>query len=382
MIYLDHNATTPLDKRVRQAMLDIGDEPLNPSSVHSLGRKGKSLIEKARMQLMNMLNINRGAYQIIFTSGGTEANNLMLNNFSNKQENDKEKILISAIEHASIFEQQISLDNVEIVNVDNAGIVQLNDLEEKLKTKNYNLVSVMLANNETGAIQPVKEIAEMVHHYGALMHCDATCAAGKIKIDMQELGADFLTISAHKFGGPKGAGALIYKANLVLEAQVYGGKQEQSLRAGTENIEAIVGLGKAAELVSIELADRNAHMRNLQQKLEKTLEENFKVNIIAKKAERLPNTTLISVEGIDNQAIIINLDLKGIAVSSGSACSSGKVGASHVMRAMGFDEQQAKSAIRISLGYNQKIDDIEEFIKICINHKIFQIKNEQESENG
>jgi len=296
MIYLDHNATTPLDKRVRQEMLKLGDEPLNPSSVHSFGRLGKSLLEKTRRQIAKMLNINLKEYRVIFTSGGTEANNLILQNFSSNDEDLKNKIVISNIEHASIFEQQSSLPNIELTEVNRAGMADLGKLEQKLKSRNFKLVSVMLANNETGAIQPIKDITEVAHKYDAQVHCDATCGAGKIKVDIAELGVDFLTISAHKFGGPKGVGALVVRADFPLKASLYGGKQEQGLRAGTENVEAIVGFGEAAELATLELSSRITHMQNLQQKLEEELERNFKVKIIAKENLRLPNTTLILAE--------------------------------------------------------------------------------------
>ena len=364
MIYLDHNATTHLHPSVYSKMQELTlYDPMNPSSVHSLGRRGKSLIEDARKSIARLLGFEDQfkAYQITFTASGTEANNLILSNFKDSE------IFISATEHPSIWIHSEKSSNVTIIKVDKNGLLDLEHLRDKLQNSKAEkkLLAVMLANNETGIIQPVKQIAEIAHGYGALVHSDCVQAVGKIDINMIALDADFISISAHKFGGPMGAGALVGKTSIGLKAQIIGGGQERRLRAGTENVPAIVGFGQAASFAKIELEARKSHMKKLRNKLEAALlASDHNIEIAGINTERLPNTSLII--NLDRRAELqlIALDLKGVSVSSGSACSSGKTTPSHVLASMGYSETQMQSAIRISVGVTTTEQDIDAFLKI------------------
>lgn len=364
MIYLDHNATTNIRPEVWNKMNELASHgPINPSSIHSYGQKGKSLLEEARKSIAYLLGFesDRRGYQITFTSSGTEANNLIISNFKDHE------VFISATEHPSIYVHSKHLKNITIIKVDQNGILDIDDLILKLKKSKptKKLLSVMLANNETGIIQPIKKICEIAHDHGALIHSDCIQAIGKIDVNIPDLGIDFLSISGHKFGGPMGAAALIARASIHLEAQIIGGGQERSLRSGTENVPAIVGLGLAAKLAKEELSDRHAHMAMLQSKLEKMLlESDHSIEIVGSDTERLPNTSLIFNLNKKAETQLIALDLKGVAVSSGSACSSGKSSPSHVLSAMGYTEDKLHSALRVSVGTNTKEEDIDKFIAI------------------
>ncbi|GAB4163523.1 MAG: cysteine desulfurase family protein [Rickettsiaceae bacterium] len=363
MIYLDHNATTNLHPAVKSKMDDCALLPLNPSSVHSNGRKGKSLLEGARRSIARLLGIESSFknYQITFTASGTEANNIILANYKEGE------IFISAVEHTSIFAYSRLFPNVTIINVNRDGILDLDDLQTKLSQSGSKkkLVSVMLANNETGIIQPIAEISAIARQHGALIHSDCIQAIGKIAVSMEELDLDFVTISGHKFGGPVGAGALISKSSIHLQPIFIGGGQERGLRSGTENVPAIVGLGEAAEVSLSELSKRHDHMRDLRDQLEGALMEGFScLEFVGRNSKRLPNTSLIINPQKAAETQLIAFDLKGVAVSSGSACSSGKVGKSHVLAAMGYSDEQIKSAIRVSVGYTNTINDINNFIRI------------------
>jgi len=364
MIYLDHNATTNVCSEVWNKMTDINAYgPINPSSVHLYGQKGKSLIEEARRSIAYLLGFDMQYldYQIVFTASGTEANNLIISNFRNYE------IFISAIEHTSIYEHIKYLPNISIINVDKHGILDIEDLVVKLSnsTSNKKLLSVMIANNDTGIIQPIQKICKIAHHHGALMHSDCTQAIGKIDVNMLELDLDFLTISGHKFGGPMGAGALIARTSYNLKPQIIGGGQEKTIRSGTENVPAIVGLGVAAQLVKQDLFKRYVHMVRLQYKLETMLLTNkYVVDIVGNQVKRLPNTSLIINLNYTAEIHVVLLDLKGIAVSAGSACSSGKSSPSHVLSAMGYSEDKIYSAVRISIGVKTTKEDINQFIAI------------------
>ena len=363
MIYLDHNATTNVHPVVQSKINELLPLTLNPSSIHSGGRLGKSLLEKSRKYIANLLGITESArdYRITFTSGGTEANNLVLSNFKDGD------IFISATEHPSIFACSKLYSNVKIVKVNREGILDLEDLELKLVNSKAHkkLVCVKLANNETGIIQPITDIARIVHNRSALLLSDCVQAAGKMNINIEESGIDFATISGHKFGGIVGAGALISREDYHLDALIIGGGQEKSLRSGTENVPAVVALGEAARLVSDELEERINHMQELRDFMESELKNNFDdIEIVGINSERLPNTSLIINPRKLAEIQLIALDMKNIAVSSGSACSSGKVGSSHVLSAMGYSQTQAKHAIRISLGRSNDRHDIDSFLKI------------------
>lgn len=363
MIYLDHNATTYIHPEVVKKMGDLMQEPSNPSSVHAYGRRAKSHLEEARKNIAELVGVSGcfKDYQIIFMASGTEANNLMLSNFSDGE------IFISNIEHPSIFSHHKISENVKLIKVDSNGIIDFEDLREKLESSKSEkkLVSVMMANNETGIIQPIQEVTKIAHQYGAVVHSDCVQSAGKVEINLLELSADFISISAHKFGGPVGAAALIGKISVPLRAQIIGGGQERGMRAGTENIVAIAGFGAAAIIVKQDLQTRALHMSGLQSKLENgLLDIDPDIEIVGKGANRLPNTSLIINPKYKAETQLIALDLKGVAISSGSACSSGKVSESHVLEAMGYSKEKMASALRISLGWNTTEKEIEKFLEI------------------
>lgn len=365
MIYLDHNATTHIHPNVTKKMQEVlGQEPLNPSSIHSYGRKGKSLIESSRKSIASLLYITNDHfkdYQVTFTSSGTEANNLILSNFQDGE------IFIAATEHQSIFNRCKIEKNITIIKVDNNGVLDIEDLIHNLKnsTAKKKLVSVMLANNDTGVIQPIKKIANIAHEYGAFIHSDCVQAIGKIDVDIIDLNVDFISISAHKFGGPMGAGALVGKTSIPLKPLIIGGGQERNLRSGTENVPAIIGFGEAAKIVKEELSERSTHMHKLRTKLEETLlSSNKSIKIVGVNTKRLPNTSLIINANKKSETQLIALDLQGVAISSGSACSSGKVEPSHILSAMGYSEEQINSALRISIGVNNTEQDINDFLEI------------------
>lgn len=364
MIYFDHNASTMMHPKALSLMQELSGQILNPSSIHTSGRRAKNLLENARLQVANLLGIGGkvGAggsdYIVTFTASGTEANNLIMSNFRDAD------IFISAIEHLSIIGQAKYFPNIKFIKVDHNGIVDLQDLKKQLEASGASkkLVSIMFANNETGAIQPLKEIADIVHYYGGLLHSDCVQAVGKIEVNLRDLNVDFSTISAHKFGGPVGAGALIYSAKHHLLPAIIGGGQERGLRSGTENVAAIAAFGLAAEIAQGELGERQRAVKKLQALLEQSLPESA---IIACKSEnRLPNTSLVMMPGFDAQTALIAFDLRQVAVSSGAACSSGKVAPSHVLGAMGVAENDAKSAIRVSFSHY----NTEEEVGIFINH--------------
>jgi len=364
MIYLDHNATTNIHPDVQKKMNGISmNYPMNPSSIHSYGRKGKSIIEHARKSLSTLLGFQYHFkdFQVTFTSSGTEANNLILSNF-----NDGE-IFISSTEHLSILIFSQNFPNINIIKVDKNGILDFDDLQTKLKSSKTTkkLLCVMLANNETGIIQPIKKIVEIAHKHDTLVHSDCAQALGKIDTNIIDLGIDFISISAHKFGGPLGAGALINKSSIRLRPQIIGGGQERNLRSGTENIYAIAGFGEAANIAKKELHSRISRMNKLRNMLESNLIiSQHDIEIVGKNSDRLPNTSLIINTKKSAETQLIALDLKGVAISSGSACSSGKVESSHVLTAMGYQENNIKSAIRISLGYSTVKKDIDDFLKL------------------
>lgn len=348
MIYCDYNSTSPVLPECISAMTEAMATPLNPSSVHTFGRDAKTMIEVARSDIASMLGINlrKDQYTIVFTSSATEANNLIMRNFDYHVASSKGKILVSSTEHISILRHKEYNNNIDILPVDSNGIISMRMLEEWLVQNQgeANLVSIMLANNETGVVQPIKEITAMVHKYGVLMHSDCVQGPGKIKCDILDLDVDFASISAHKFGGPLGAAALVYKTGRNLLPQILGGGQERGIRAGTENIPAIVGFGVAAK--------KHTHQTSRLRDIFEAEITNICSDaiIFCKASPRLPNTSMIHMPNVPANVQIISFDMKGIAVSSGSACSSGKVKISHVLTAMGAPDKIADCAIRFSFG--------------------------------
>jgi cysteine desulfurase len=362
MIYFDHNATTPIDERVVEVMLPyLRDYYGNPSSLYRIGRVVKSSIETAREQVAALVNIQ--TKQIIFTSGGTEANNLAL-----KTVPAHKNIAISAVEHPSIIEPATKnklQDKFSIIPVDRHGKVLPASIDALLKQpKIPALVSVMLANNENGVIQNVKEIAKYLSDKKILVHTDAIQAIGKIPVSFNDLGVNLMSLSSHKIYGPKGCGALIIDKSVNIDPLLVGGGQENGWRSGTENVAAIIGFGKAAELASIELEQRVGHLLKLRSHLEQQLKTIPGLTIFSEQIERLPNTVQFGINGMDGEMLLMQLDQKNIAVSSGSACSSGGGKASPVLIAMEVDKFLAKSAIRVSLGKMNTIVEIDKFITI------------------
>ncbi|MGZ8181732.1 MAG: cysteine desulfurase family protein [Methylobacter sp.] len=360
MIYLDHNATTPIDDRVLEAMLPFLKTFYgNPSSLYRLGRVASSAVNAAREQLAALLCVQPG--QIVFTSGGTEANNLALATLT-----PQAGLAVSAIEHPSVIEPALHLKSLghelTVLNVDANGLITQEAIDEVIRLK-PGLVSMMLANNETGAVQNIAHYAGQLRAQGIKVHTDAVQALGKIPVDFNRLGVHLMSLSSHKIYGPKGCGALVFEKSVTINPVLLGGGQEQGLRAGTENVAAIVGFGMASELAKNELADRQAHLLKLRKLLEQGLSAIPGLTVFAGQAERLPNTVQMGIRGVDGEMLLMQLDQKGIAVSSGSACASGQNEPSPVLVAMGIEPSDAKSAIRISLGKANTEAEIFEFIK-------------------
>ncbi|WP_119462345.1 cysteine desulfurase family protein [Rhodospirillaceae bacterium SYSU D60014] len=352
-VYLDYNATAPARPAVIAAMARALALCGNPSSVHQFGRTARRQVEEARERVAALVHAR--PEQVTFTSGGTEANNLALTGTG------RDRLVLSAIEHDSVLR---AAPEAEILPVSTDGIVDLAALAEGLgRDPRPALLSVMLANNETGVIQPVAEAAEIARAHGALLHCDAVQAAGKVPLDITALGVDLLSLSAHKLGGPQGIGALVVGDDLALRPLLRGGGQERSRRAGTENVAAIVGFGVAAEEAAAELPAQG-RIAQLRDRLERRVRETApEARVFGAASPRLPNTSCFAWAGMPSETQVMALDLAGIAVSAGSACSSGKVRASHVLRAMGATVEEAGSAIRVSLGWRSTEVDIDRFIE-------------------
>jgi cysteine desulfurase len=359
--YLDHNATAPLRPEVREAVIDALALNGNPSSVHAEGRAARAAIEQARAKVAKLVGAHPA--NVIFTSGGTEANALALA----AQSGEAWHCYLSAIEHPSVLSGgRFYRETTTIIPVTPDGVADLDVLRKKLEKHKPGgwrpFVSLMTANNETGAIQPVAEAAPIVHDAGGLLHSDAVQAAGRIPLDMTALGADMVTLSAHKIGGPKGVGALVLAEGASVQPLIKGGGQEGRRRAGTENVAGIVGFGVAAELALADLAktDEIAALRDV-------LEEGVRALcpdavVLSARVPRLPNTSCIAVPGVKAETLVIGLDLAGFAVSAGSACSSGKVEASHVLAAMGASPEIAHGAVRVSLGFGSENTDIQRYL--------------------
>ncbi|HVO01333.1 MAG TPA: cysteine desulfurase family protein [Candidatus Cybelea sp.] len=351
-IYLDWNATAPVRPAARRAVAAALELAGNPSSVHGSGRAARKLVEDARARLADLVGAR--VEDVIFTSGGTEANALALASRGGR------RLIASAIEHDSVRKPALAAGAAEI-RVTRDGVVDLDHLRFLLEQDSAPaLVSLMLANNETGVIQPVAAAAEIAHAHGALIHCDAVQAIGKIEVDIAALGADLLTISPHKFGGPQGVGALVLARGASVMPLLLGGGQERSRRAGTENVPAIAGLGAAVAALQPGEGVAVAALRDALER--RLLAFDDMVTIFGREAPRLPNTSCFAAGDKSAETLVMALDLAGVAVSAGSACSSGKVRPSHVVTAMGFDAAKAVTAIRVSLGHETTAADIDAFM--------------------
>lgn len=357
-IYLDHNATAPLRPEAASAMAVAMSVFGNPSSVHHEGRRARAIIETAREQVAKLVNAK--PLEVVFTSGATEANNWVLRG-------GYQQIVVASQEHPSVIEpaRQCGATVVELAS-DGSGIVDLEPLRgpEGFAWAARSLMSVQMANSETGVLQPVGEAIACLPEHGR-MHTDATQAVGRVPVNMPALGVDFLSLSAHKLGGPAGAGALVIRDGVPLPSLVIGGGHERRRRAGTENLIGIAGFGAAAAAAARDLAGASARIGALREVLERGILGLMPdAMIIGVDVDRLPNTTSVAVPGFTSETLVIKLDLAGIAVSAGSACSSGKVGASHVLAAMGLPNGVAASVIRISLGWNSSETDVATFLEV------------------
>lgn len=354
-IYLDYNATAPLKPAARTAMLAALEEPCNPSAVHKPGRGARMHVENARKNIAATLNCH--PENIIFTSGATEANNTVILNMCDLP------VYISAIEHPSVY-NAIPNEDRNYLPVNEDGIIKLDLLEERLAhTKTPFLVSIMAVNNETGVIQPIRDISRLVRKYKGYFHCDAVQAYTRMPLDVMADEIDFLSLSGHKIGAPLGIGALVVGPDIDFYPLLMGGGQEKNRRAGTENTPAIAGFGAIAAMIDDTMADFGK-LELWRDKIEKALSQHAPELIIhGKNTPRIANTTMFSLPGIASDTQMINMDLAGFAVSNGSACSSGRVEPSHVLKAMGKSDAEATSALRISLGWQTEEKDIDAFIQ-------------------
>jgi cysteine desulfurase len=362
-IYFDHNATTPVAPAVAEALAQAVVEDFgNASSVHHFGQRAKARLDEARSEVASLLNAEPS--EIVFTSGGTEADNLAVRGVAEAFEpTGRRHLIASAIEHEAVLVTLKALArrgwNTTLLPVGSTGIVRPEVLEAAI-TDRTALVSVMHANNEIGTIQPIAELARIAHARGALFHVDAVQSVAKIPVDVRALGVDLLSLSAHKFNGPKGAGALWIKRGTRLIAHTTGGKHERSRRAGTENVPAIVGLGVAARLARAKLTADAVQLAALRDLLEEGVLARVPGTAVNGMREaRVPNTTNISFDGVEAESLLIALDLEGIAVSTGSACSSGTLEPSHVLRAMGLPPHRTQNSIRLSLGAGNSAEQVE-----------------------
>ncbi|MFP3019827.1 cysteine desulfurase family protein [Wolbachia endosymbiont (group A) of Pogonocherus hispidulus] len=359
-VYADYNATAPISENVKKSIFEVLlKQTLNPSSLHKRGQEARKILQDARDNIRDAIGVPSDK-EIVFTSGATEANNLVMRGIAGYLH------VISAIEHPSILN---SACNPYIIPVNQEGIVDFLELEKILSELKGNkaIVSVMMANNETGVIQPVKEIAEIAHKFGAICHTDTAQSVGKIKVNMEDLGVDLLTLSAHKFGGVAGSGVLIFNKELAIEPIIIGGGQEKGFRGGTENIVAIAGLSAALQNIP-DLLSKMDEVKELRDQLEcELLNLASDIRIFGKNSKRLPNTSFIYMPGVKSDVQLMHFDLNHIAVSNGSACSSGKVEPSHVLLAMGATKEQAECSIRISIGPETKPQDIKKIVDCWYN---------------
>ena len=369
-IYFDHNATTPVEPTVAEAMsLALNSTFGNPSSVHHFGQQAKKVIDEARTAVAELLAARPS--EIVFTSGGTESDNLAIRGVAElaATTNGRRHLITSAIEHDAVLKTVKTLGKRDgwrctILPVNNQGLVSSNQLAKVIDDET-SIVSVMQANNEIGTIQPIRELTEITHDRGALFHTDAVQAAGKIPIDVKSLKIDLLSISAHKFNGPKGVGALWSKRGIRFNPILTGGGHERHRRAGTENVPALAGFGVAAKLALKNIETGDSITRSLRDRLENSIVENVSGATINGNLDlRVPNTTNISFEGVEAESLLIALDLEGVSVSTGSACSSGTLEPSHVLRAMGLSSSRGQSSIRFSLGLNNNEAEVDQVVRI------------------
>ena len=368
MIYLDNAASTAVHPEVVKEMMPYFDTQYgNPSSIHQFGRKAKNAIEKARKQVATLIGAEPN--EILFTSGGTESNNTILDGvLTSNSEPYPEHIITSSIEHEAVLQPCKEFENVGIkityLPVDEHGIVNPDDVTNSINEQTV-MVSIMFANNEVGTIQPIKEISEICKKYQIPLHTDAVQAVGKIPINVKDLGVDALSISSHKINGPKGIGALFIKKGLMVTPQILGGGQENGMRSGTENVASIVGFGKACEIAKERLNRNISHFQTLHSSiLSKITKEISHVKLNGHPEKRIFNNVHLTFMGVNGEDLIIKLDEHGIAASTGSACSVHTQKASHVLKAMGFNHEQITGSLRISFGYMNTLDEIDQTVEV------------------
>ena len=373
IVYLDNAATTKMsDKVINEMTKSFSENYGNPSSVHTLGQRAKSAVENARHIVAKNLKVE--TTEIVFTSGGAEGNNLVIRGFLKANKDKGKHIITSKIEHSTILKtfEQLEKEGYEVsyIGVDENGVVDIEELKRELR-EDTALVSIMFVNNETGVIQPIKEIGEVLAERNIFFHTDAVQAIGKLKILPKDLKINALTATAHKFYGPKGAGFVFIDKKYSLEKEIWGGSQERNRRAGTENVHGILGLGVALEEVYEnleEMSEKEDKLHNyLENKLITEIEKlGKKIRINGEKANRIKTTTNVYIEGVDIQMLLVALDLRGICISGGSACMSGSLENSHVLKAMGITDEELKGSFRISIGKDTTIEEIDYFVENLI----------------
>lgn len=353
MLYFDYNATCPIRPEVVKISHEVMSCHGNASSIHGAGRAARKHVETAREHVASLVGC--APKQVIFTSGATESNNTVLRGYADRP------LLVATTEHPSVY--FCGREDAVSIPVKESGLIDLEALEKLLKKHSRALVSIMMVNNETGVIQPTKEICDLVHAHEGIFHTDAVQAAGRFPLSFKDLDVDFMSLSAHKLGGPQGVGALITRQGVNPPKFMHGGGQERRCRAGTENVAGIAGFGEAARLATEQMDDFQA-LETLREKLETGLRQSSnRVRIYGEDAPRVANTTSCTVEGIDSAVFLMNLDLENVAISSGAACSSGAVKPSRVLLAMGVPEELAKTGLRISMGWNTKDAEIDQFLE-------------------
>ncbi|KJV57284.1 aminotransferase class-V family protein [Orientia chuto str. Dubai] len=375
-IYFDYNATTPIHSESLEVMLEVLNIPANPSSIHYFGQVARGFIEKARLQIANKLDIslNNNKFNCIFVSSGTEANNLLLTSFKKVYKNGV--IVTCTTEHPSILNCAQSYNDTQIIDVDERGIVDLIKLQNTLFCyQNLPLlVTIMLVNNETGVIQPLEEIINLAKKYQAWVHSDCSQAFGKISVNFTQLCLDFATISSHKIGGPVGAASLIARVPNFITPQIIGGGQEDGIRSGTENVAAIAGFGKAVELLP-RILEKSNFTKELKQYLEAKISSiDNRIKIFGQNTLRVGNTSMIMMPGVTSQQQILYFDINGFAISAGSACSSGQLKESYVLKAMKIPIYEAECAIRISLGWCNTEEEIKKFCELWQKQYLYHIE--------
>ena len=376
-VYLDNSATTKTDEEVVKAMLPYLSENYgNPSSIYSIGQTARKAVEESRETVASILNCSPN--EIYFTSGGSESDNTIIKGIAYSYKNKGNHIITSKIEHPAVLEtcKQLEKEGFEVsyINVDSNGIVDLKELEEAIKPSTI-LISIMFANNEIGTIEPIKEIGQIAKSHGVIFHTDAVQAVGSINIDVQDMNIDSLSLSAHKFYGPKGIGALYVRKGIKFTKYINGGHQEKNKRAGTENVAGIVGLAKALEISHRDMEKHNKQIKELRDYYVQEVKQKIPyIKINGDLEKRLPGNSNISFRFIEGESLLLNLDLKGICASSGSACTSGSLDPSHVLLAIGLPHEIAHGSLRISIGkYNTK-EEIEYTVS-CLTEIVQRLRD-------